>query len=73
MREFKGYVFRLYPTKEQEILINKTIGSSRFIYNHFLAGKIEEYKETGKSKTAYDQMKTIPELTKEKTWLKEVR
>ncbi len=72
MREFKGYVFRLYPTKEQEILINKTIGSSRFIYNHFLAGKIEEYKETGKSKTAYDQMKTIPELTKEKPWLKEV-
>ena len=72
MREFKGYVFRLYPTKDQEILINKTIGCSRFIYNHFLADKIEEYKETGKSKTAYDQMKTIPELTKEKPWLKEV-
>ena len=72
MREFKGYVFRLYPTKEQEILINKTIGCSRFIYNHFLADKIEEYKETGKSKTALDQVKTIPELAKEKPWLKEV-
>ena len=72
MRGFKGYVFRLYPTKEQEILINKTIGCSRFIYNHFLADKIEEYKETGKSKRACDQMKTIPELAKENPWLKEV-
>ena len=72
MREFKGYVFRMYPTKDQEILINKTIGCSRIIYNHFLADKIEEYKETGKSKSAYDQMKTIPELAKEKPWLKEV-
>ena len=72
MREFKGYVFRLSPTKDQEILINKTIGCSRFIYNHFLADKIEEYIETGKSKSAYDQMKTIPELAKENPWLKEV-
>ena len=72
MQVLKGYVFRMYPTKEQEELINKTIGCSRFIYNHFLDDKIKEYKETGKSKTAYDQMKLIPSLSKEKPWLKEV-
>ena len=33
----KGYVFRMYPTKEQKILIEKSIGTSRFIYNHFLS------------------------------------
>ena len=54
MQILKGYVFRLYPTKEQEQLINKTIGCSRFIYNYFLDDKIKEYKETGKSKSAYD-------------------
>ena len=32
----KGYVFRMYPTEEQKILIEKSIGTSRFIYNHFL-------------------------------------
>ena len=29
----KGYKFRLYPTKEQSILINKTIGSCRYVFN----------------------------------------
>ena len=72
MNILKGYVFRLYPDKNQEQLINKTIGCSRFIYNYFLDDKIKEYKETGKSKSAYDQMKLIPLLSKEKEWLKEV-
>ena len=35
MKILKGYVFRMYPTEEQEELINKTIGCSRFIYNYF--------------------------------------
>ena len=72
MQILKGYVFRMYPTKEQEELINKTIGCSRFIYNHFLDDKIKEYKETGKNKSAYDQIKLIPSLSKEYPWLKEV-
>ena len=72
MKILKCYVFRMYPNEKQEELINKTIGCSRFIYNHFLDDKIKEYKETGKSKTAYDQMKLIPSLSKEKPFLKEV-
>ena len=72
MQILKGYVFRMYPTKEQEELINKNIGCSRFIYNYFLDDKIKEYKETGKSKSAYDQIKLIPSLSKEYPWLKEV-
>ena len=72
MQILKGYVFRMYPTKEQEELINKNIGCSRFIYNYFLDDKIKEYKETRKSKSAYDQIKLIPSLSKEYPWLKEV-
>ena len=72
MKILKGYVFRIYPDKEQEHLINKTIGCARFIYNYFLDDKIKEYKETGKSKSAYDQIKLLPILSKEKERLKEV-
>ncbi len=72
MKILKGYVFRMYPNENQEELINKTIGCSRFVYNYFLDDKIKEYKKTGKSKSAYDQIKLIPSLSKEKPWLKEV-
>ena len=57
MNILKGHVFRLYPDKNQEQLINKTIGCSRFIYNYFLDDKIKEYKEISKSKSAYEQIK----------------
>ena len=30
---YKGYKFRLYPTPEQATLINKTIGSCRYVFN----------------------------------------
>ncbi|MCT4781085.1 helix-turn-helix domain-containing protein, partial [Exiguobacterium antarcticum] len=48
MLKHKAYKFRIYPTKEQEILIAKTIGCSCFVFNHFLAKWDETYKATGK-------------------------
>ena len=33
---FRTYKFRLYPDKEQIELINKTFGSSRYVYNYYL-------------------------------------
>lgn len=68
----RGYVFRLYPNEEQKILINKTIGSTRFIYNYLLSDRISCYNETKKSKTMYDQNKMIPSLIEEYPFLKEV-
>ena len=73
MQILKGYVFRMYPNEKQEELINKTIGCSRFIYNYFLDDKIKEYKEISKSKSAYEQIKLIPSLSKEKEWIKEIK
>ena len=35
--DFKSFKFRIYPNKEQQLLINKTIGSSRFVFNFFLS------------------------------------
>ena len=39
-----GIKIRLYPNKEQEQKINKTLGCYRFVYNHMLALKQEAYK-----------------------------
>ena len=63
MKIYKSYKFRMYPNKCQEELINKTIGICRFIYNYFLDKKVSN---------AYSGIKLIPELSKEKTFLKEV-
>jgi len=68
----KAYKFRIYPTKEQEILIAKTIGCSRFIFNHFLAKWEEMYKTTGKRLSYGSCSKEIPLLKQEFDWLKEV-
>lgn len=37
----KAYKFRLYPNNEQIILINKTIGCNRLVYNYYLNKKKE--------------------------------
>ena len=68
----KGYILRLYPTDKQKELINKTIGCTRFVYNHFLDEKINDYKRAGKSKSCFDQIKKLPGLCKEYPWLSEV-
>ena len=38
-----AYKFRMYPTNEQKVLINKNFGCSRFIYNYYLT-YIKEHK-----------------------------
>ena len=68
----KAYKFRLYPTKKQEILIAKTIGCSRFVFNHFLAKWANTYKETGKGLTYNACSSLLTELKQELVWLKEV-
>lgn len=68
----KAYKFRIYPTKEQEVFIDKTIGCSRFVFNHFLAKWNETYKETGKGLSYGVCSSKLPNLKKELPWLKEV-
>ncbi|MFZ3576780.1 IS200/IS605 family element RNA-guided endonuclease TnpB [Virgibacillus sp. DJP39] len=68
----KAYKFRIYPSKEQEILIAKTIGCSRFVFNHFLDKWNSTYKETGKGLTYGACSSQLTKLKKELVWLKEV-
>lgn len=68
----KAYKFRIYPNKEQEIVIAKTIGCSRFVFNRFLARWNDTYKETGKGLPYHSCSAELTQLKKEFVWLKEV-
>lgn len=70
----KTYRFRIYPNKEQEVLLNKHFGCSRFVYNYFLNERKEQYQNDKKSDNYYAQAKTLTELKKQEDtiWLKEV-
>lgn len=62
-----AYRFRIYPTEEQKILLGKTFGCCRFLYNQMLNDKILEYKKTKKL------LKNTPAMyKKEYPFLKEV-
>jgi putative transposase len=70
----KTYKFRISPNEEQEILLSKHFGCSRFVYNHFLNERKEQYQKDKKSDNYYVQAKTLTDLKKkeEYNWLKEV-
>jgi putative transposase len=63
----KVYKFRLYPNKEQQVLLAKTFGCTRFIWNQMLNEKQEYYKKEKKSIRL-----TPAKYKKEYSWLKEV-
>ena len=41
----RAHVIKLYPTKEQEVLLNKTAGACRFAWNQALSYWDKQYKE----------------------------
>ena len=64
---YTAYEFRIYPTIKQEILLAKTFGCCRFVYNKLLDEKKIYYLITG------DYWRNTPtSLKKYYPWLKEV-
>jgi len=68
----KAYKFRIYPNKAQQILIAKTIGCSRFVFNKSLNDWNKSYKETGKGLSYSACSSELPGLKRQFPWLKEV-
>ena len=68
----KCYKFRLYPNSEQELLIRKTFGCCRFVFNRYLGKRIELYK-ADKSTLNYNTCcADMTNLKSELEWLREV-
>lgn len=64
---YKAYRFRLYPNATQRLLINKTFGCARFIYNYFL-----DKCKSNKYIKAFDMCNEIKTLSTDYPFLKEV-
>ena len=65
---YKTFKFRLYPNDEQKILINKTFGSARYTYNHYLDKMINNgYKNPYANIQDY-----VDKLKYEATFLQEI-
>ena len=65
---YKAYKFRLYPNYDQKVLLNKSFGCTRFVYNYYLS-KIKEKGFT----SIYDNIKDLKNnLVLEYPFLKEV-
>ncbi len=56
---YKAYKFRIYPTDEQKIFINKTFGCSRYVYNYYL----NKIKNDGYT-SSYDNIKDYTNVLK---------
>ena len=68
----KSIRVRLYPTEEQEILINKTLGCCRFVHNQTLANCKLSYEQTHHFPSGKERSANLVPLKEEYEFLKEV-
>ena len=70
----KAYRFRIDPNKEQELLIRRTFGCVRFLWNQMLSERKTQYEQYQNDKEALKQQKyrTPAGYKAEYQWLREV-
>ena len=68
----KAYKYRIYPNKKQKELIAKTFGCCRFVYNRYLAKRIEMYEQNKETFSYVQCANDMTKLKSELEWLKEV-
>ena len=70
----KSYKYKLKPSDEQIVLLNKHFGSIRFAYNYFLNERKKEYDDNKNTINYYDNAKSLTELKKQEeySWLNEI-
>lgn len=68
----RAYKYRIYPTDEQKVMLAKTFGCCRYVYNWALELKERTYKETGENIMQHDmQKRVVHELKPKLEWLKD--
>jgi putative transposase len=68
----KAYKYRIYPNKKQKEMLAKTFGCCRFVYNKYLAKRIEMYEQNKESFSYVQCANDMKQLKSELEWLKEV-
>ena len=65
----KAFKYRIYPNREQRILLAKTFGCTRFVYNYYLAKRKDAYEKDGITLSYSACAKDLVSLKKEYEWL----
>lgn len=68
----KGMKYRLYPTREQEVLLAKSFGCARYAYNWTIDVRSDAYAKGRKTPSRFDLDKLMTGEKKDKPWLSEV-
>ena len=68
----KAFKYRIYPTKVQAELIQRTFGCARFVYNYFLARRIQLYEQSRETLSYVDCSAELTVLKQELEWLRDV-
>lgn len=70
----KSYKFRISPNVEQQVLLAKHFGATRFVFNHYLNKRKETYLENKTSLNYYDNANDLTLIKKDENyvWLKEI-
>jgi putative transposase len=55
----KAYRFRIYPSKEQGRILERTLQTCRILYNNLLAERRDSYRRTGCSPGYYEQKRSL--------------
>ena len=69
---YRGIRYRLYPTPEQQVLINETFGHSRFVYNKMLRLSKDAYDRGERFTSRNDFNYRLTALKKQFLWLCDV-
>ena len=74
MLKHKTFKYRIYPNKEQQVLISKTIGCSRFVFNYLLNAWQVLYETTGSGLSYHKCSAILTGLKKQEdtVWMNEV-
>jgi putative transposase len=68
MKILKAFKYRLYPTANQEVLLNKTFGCVRVVWNH----NVEVFNKCDKNQFEQVASQTTMQLRQKFDWMREV-
>jgi putative transposase len=67
------FKYRLYPTKQQQRLLDQQLEECRWLYNHLLAERRDAWEQRHASLRLFDQQATLPVLKAERPTLAQVQ
>src|SRR5215213_9980996 len=68
----KAFLYRLYPSRPQERLLDATLETCRHFYNDCLSERKTAYEQHGETVGKYDQLRHVKERKATNPWAKNV-